>query len=86
MAALEGKMALVTGSSRGYGRAIAERLARDGALVAVHYAVNEQAAEGGRRLDRGERRKVLRASLRRSTDRPRASTCSLGGWTTGSPG
>ena len=46
MAGLEGKVALVTGSSRGYGRAIAERLARDGALVAVHYAANEEAAKG----------------------------------------
>lgn len=44
MKRLEGKIALVTGASRGMGRAIALRLARDGALVAVHYARNEDAA------------------------------------------
>jgi 3-oxoacyl-[acyl-carrier protein] reductase len=41
---LAGKTALVTGASRGIGRGIAERLARDGALVAVHYGNNEAAA------------------------------------------
>nr|WP_245757676.1 SDR family oxidoreductase [Amycolatopsis xylanica] len=44
MGSLTTKTALVTGSSRGIGRAIAIRLAREGALVAVHYAGNEQAA------------------------------------------
>ncbi|MFI0234832.1 SDR family oxidoreductase [Streptomyces sp. NPDC017086] len=39
------KTVLVTGSSRGIGRATAVALARQGALVAVHYTANEQAAK-----------------------------------------
>lgn len=42
--ALAGKTALVTGSSRGIGRAIAVAAAREGALVAVHYAGDADAA------------------------------------------
>jgi enoyl-[acyl-carrier protein] reductase III len=41
---LTGKQALVTGSSRGIGRGIALKLAREGAIVAVHYYQNHQAA------------------------------------------
>ena len=60
MANLEGKVAWVTGSSRGIGRAIALRLARDGADIAIHgrsdagpsRAAAEEAAEAVRGLGR----------------------------------
>ena len=44
MTDLMGKVAIVTGGSRGIGRGIAERLGRDGAYVVVNYADSEQAA------------------------------------------
>ncbi|WP_280266385.1 glucose 1-dehydrogenase [Nocardia wallacei] len=45
MSPLRDKVALVTGGSRGIGRAIVHRLARDGAAVMFSYERNEQAAD-----------------------------------------
>ncbi|HTQ40048.1 MAG TPA: 3-oxoacyl-ACP reductase family protein [Pirellulales bacterium] len=45
MKRLEGKTAIVTGASRGIGRAIAIELAREGARVAINYQNNEAKAQ-----------------------------------------
>lgn len=66
MKPLRDKVALVTGASRGIGRAIAERLGRDGALIVIHYFENEQGALQARsEIERsGGQAFVVRADLR----------------------
>lgn len=61
----EDRVALVTGSSRGIGRAIALRLADVAGAVAVHYRENEQAAaEVVREIEaKGEKSRAFAADL-----------------------
>ncbi len=60
---LSGKAALITGASRGIGRAIAHAFAAHGARVAVHYHRNEVAAQQTLSILAGEGHKIVAADL-----------------------
>jgi 3-oxoacyl-[acyl-carrier protein] reductase len=62
---LDGRMALVTGGSRGIGRAVVERLARDGSTVTFNYRSDHCAAEEvvASVTDAGGRATALQADL-----------------------
>ena len=62
---LSGKVAVVTGGSRGIGRAVALRLAQDGAAVAVNYRADRDAADAvvAELTGQGRRAVAIRADV-----------------------
>jgi 3-oxoacyl-[acyl-carrier protein] reductase len=65
---LSSRVAIVTGSSRGIGRAVAVRLAERGARVAVNYAANASAADAVAREIGSGRCIVVQADVRKEPD------------------
>src|SRR5882672_310241 len=67
---LEGKFALITGSSRGIGRGIALKLAEQGAKVGVNHYQNEAAADDtlAKIRERGSDGFVIQGDVRRPQD------------------
>jgi 3-oxoacyl-[acyl-carrier protein] reductase len=65
---VKGKTALITGGSRGIGRAIAERLAAEGVAIAINYARNKRLADEVVKgiLAKGGKAVALRADVAKS--------------------
>ncbi len=59
----ENKVVLITGGSRGIGRAISEAFAMRGASIAINYQSNEEAAEALKRTLPGDRHQVFQADI-----------------------
>jgi 3-oxoacyl-[acyl-carrier protein] reductase len=79
---LQGKKALVTGGSRGIGRATAVLMAKAGADVAINYTQNDQAAEDTRQMvhETGRRGMLLKADVSRKAEVDAMVEKLLGSW------
>jgi 3-oxoacyl-[acyl-carrier protein] reductase len=75
----ENKVAVVTGASRGIGRAIALRLAAEGASIVVNYVANAEAAESVAQAIRagGAQAEIVQADVARAADVDRLIQASL---------
>ncbi len=67
---LAGKIAVVTGASRGIGRAIAIRLAGEGATVVINYNGSKEKAEEVKQEIEGSRRESGGVPVQRVGFRP----------------
>lgn len=88
MSKLTGKIALVTGASKGIGASIAEHLAAEGASVVVNYASSKSGADAvvKRITDNGGKAIAVQADVSKPEDISRICGHQEGVWKARHPG